>query len=236
MAAPALSPAARLEGPAEPGALPDVDEPDPLPELESDQELGAPEDQVGEDQAKPDQAKDRPLPPAPSVHGGGAVVRVAVGLSGELDGTREQRAILDRLEHAALASPDPATEVRRLRVGAATPIQVCREGRDDLVINIAYLPDHDGPVLLTRDCLLDRELGVRARSAAEDAGLIGVLWAEHVDALANGARERRRLRVSPKVRTGLIAGAAAVVVGVALGLLIASAVQKQQVVVVVSPN
>lgn len=180
--------------------------------------------------------EDLPEPPPPNVEATGDTVHVAVGLSSELDGNRDERALLDHLERSAIGSPSPITQVRRLRVGAAEPAAICREGRDDLVIRVGYLPDRDEPVLLTRDCLLDRDLGVRGSAAASDTGLVGVLWAEHREAVANGARERRRLRMNPKVRTGLIAGSAIAVVGVALGLLIAGAVQRDRVVVVVSPN
>jgi hypothetical protein len=68
-----------------------------------------------------------------------------------------------------------------------------------------------------------------------DPDLLGVLWAEHNDRIAQGSRERRRVRVSPKVRTGLIAGAAVIVIGVAVGLLIAGAVRKDTVVLVITP-
>ncbi|NVB39908.1 hypothetical protein G6O69_18840 [Pseudenhygromyxa sp. WMMC2535] len=174
------------------------------------------------------------VPPAPSISGPLETVHVAVGLSSELDGSKDEKALLDRLERSAAASPSPPTVVRRLRVGAAEPQSICREGRDDLVITIGYLPERADPVLMTRDCLLDSELGVRAEAAADDADLVGVLWGEHVQAVDAGAKVRRRVRISPKLRTGLIAGAAVAVIGVAVGLLIAGAVQRETVVISVT--
>ena len=164
------------------------------------------------------------------------VVRVAVGLSTELDGSLAERELLDTLEAGIQASRDPSSDVRRLRVGAAEPRELCREGRDDLVINVGYMPDRSEPVLLTYDCRIDESLGIRAREAAGDPELLGVLWAEHNQRISEGARERRRARISPKVRTGLIAGAAVVVIGAAISLLIVGAVQRDTVVLVVSPN
>jgi hypothetical protein len=163
------------------------------------------------------------------------VVRVAVGLSAELDGSKTQLRLLDQLEASIAASPDPTADIRRLRVGSSTPRDICREGRDDLVITIGYLPDRYEPVLFARDCRIDEELGIRSSTAATDPDLLGVLWAEHNDRIAQGSRERRRVRVSPKVRTGLIAGAAVIVIGVAVGLLIAGAVRKDTVVLVITP-
>jgi hypothetical protein len=221
-----------LQGPAAPdSSLPDVDEEPgatPLPDLEPE-----PEPEPEPDQAEPEPSASAE-PPAP-----GMVepeqIRVAVGLSSELDGSKQERALLDQLEASVLASPAPRAELRRLRVGAAAPREICREGRDDLVIVIGYVPDRDEPVLITYDCRIDAELGIRQSLAAEDPALLGVLWDEHRERIDNGARERRRIRLSPKVRTGLIAGAAVAVIGVAVGLLIAGAVQRDSVVLVVGP-
>jgi hypothetical protein len=183
-----------------------------------------------------EQGRGEQLEPPPPAVQEPELIRVAVGLSTELDGNREERALLDRLQASTEASPRPRAEVRRLRVGSSPAREVCREGRDDLVITIGYLPDRVDPVLLSHDCRIDEDLGVRAAEAAEDPDLLGVLWAEHERRVQDGARERRRLRISPKVRTGLIAGAAVAVIGVAVGLLIAGAVRRDTVVIRVSPN
>jgi hypothetical protein len=203
----------------EPGTapLPDI-EPEPAPEPENPPEVEPPK-----------------VEPPPPVMQEPERIRVAVGLSSELDGNKHERALLDLLEHSVAASPAPTADVRRLRVGAAAPREICREGRDDLVITIGYMPDRDQPVLFTHDCRIDEELGIRQGVAAEDPDLLGVLWVEHRDRIADGARERKRARVSPKVRTGLIAGAAVAVIGVAVGFLIAGAVKRETVVIVVSP-
>ncbi|KIG13055.1 hypothetical protein DB30_00592 [Enhygromyxa salina] len=222
-----------VEGPALPGVedepgedpLPDVGPADPKPEPKPEP---APEPASTADSPKPVE------PPPPSMQQA-IVVRVAVGLSQELDGGKTDKTLLDQLEASVAASPHPSADVRRLRVGSAAAKEICREGRDDLVITIGYVPDRSEPVLFTRDCLIEEELGIRSTAAAADPDLLGVLWAEHNDRIASGARERRRVRVSPKVRTGLIAGAAVAVIGVAVGLLIAGAVRKDTVVLVITP-
>jgi hypothetical protein len=178
----------------------------------------------------------QPIEPPPPTLQQPNVVRVAVGLASELDGSKAEKALLDQLEGGVKASTSPRADVRRLRVGSAEPREICREGSDDLVISIGYLPDRNDPVLLTRDCRIDEDLGIRSVEAAPDPALLGVLWAEHNDRVANGARERKRLRVSPRVRTGLIAGAAVAVIGVAVGFLIAGAVRRDSVVLVVQPR
>ena len=71
------------------------------------------------------------------------------------------------------------------------------------MITIGYVPDVEQPVLLSYDCRIDQQLGIRQDVAAEDPDLLGVLWTEHDDRVANGARERKRARISPKLRTGL---------------------------------
>lgn len=214
------------EGPA----LPSVeDEPDEITLPSVEIEIPAPEDPQ-------ETSSPTPIDPPPPTLQEPELIRVAVGLSIELDGNKQERALLDSLERGVAASPAPRADVRRLRVGAAPPREICREGSDDLVITIGHVPDLDGLVLLTYDCRIDEELGVRRATAAEDPDLLGVLWAEHRDRLANGARERRRVRISPKVRTGLIAGAAVAVIGVAVGLLIAGAVRRDTVVLVISPQ
>lgn len=217
---------------AEGPALPSVeDEPgeDPLPDV-APAELSP-----SDSEAVPAEPPTPVEPPPPSMQQP-VVVRVAVGLSSELDGSKEEKRLLDQLETSIAASPYPTSDIRRLRVGSSKPSDICREGQDDLVITIGYMPDRDQPVLLTRDCRIDEDLGIRASAAAADSDLLGVLWAEHNKRIAEGSRERRRVRVSPKVRTGLIAGAAVAVIGVAVGLLIAGAVRKDTVVLVVSPG
>lgn len=163
------------------------------------------------------------------------LLRVAVGLSPEVLGDKQERALLDRLEQSARASSEPPTEVRRLRAGSAEARVLCREGRDDLIVTIGYLPERADPVVFAFDCRIDAELGVRAAEAVDEPELLGVLWAEHHDRVAAGARERRRNLISPKVKTGLIAGAAVLVIGAAAALLIVGAVSRDTVVLTVSP-
>jgi hypothetical protein len=224
------------EGPVE-GPLPSIEDepeadPDALPDLVADEPSPKPTPEP-ELEPEPD---TKPVEPPPPTLQQPIVVRVAVGLTSELDGNKAEKALLNRLEAGVKTSPSPRADVRRLRVGSAEARDICREGLDDLVISIGYLPDRNEPVLLTRDCRIDEDLGIRSIDAADDPDLLGVLWAEHNDRVSNGARERKRLRVSPGVRTGLIAGAAVAVIGVAVGFLIAGAVRRDTVVLVVQPQ
>jgi hypothetical protein len=232
------SPPSEVEGPVE-GPLPSVeDEPgaDPLPDVTPEpSEPAEPAEPTIEPSPTP-QPDPAPVGPPPPTLQQPTVVRVAVGLTSELDGSKAEKALLDRLESGVKTSTSPRADVRRLRVGSAEPREICREGSDDLVISIGYLPDRNDPVLLTRDCRIDEDLGIRSVDAAADPALLGVLWAEHNDRVTNGARERKRLRVNPRVRTGLIAGAAVAVIGVAIGFLIAGAVRRDSVVLVVQPK
>ncbi len=175
-----------------------------------------------------------PPPTAPITADGPQRVAVAVGLGASAPGTRPETAIVDALERAARASTAPPTQVRRLRAGAGEGRAICRERRDDLVILLEYLPDRADPVLVTRDCRLDRELAVRPQAAAREPALVGVLWDEHQALVRDGAKERK-VRVSRKVRTGLIAGGAILAVGLAIGLVLANSLRRETVVLTVGP-
>jgi hypothetical protein len=163
-------------------------------------------------------------------------VDVAIGLSPEAPGSKAEKDLVDRLERSVLASPRPPANLRRLRPGAGDARLVCRERRDDLVILIGYLPDREAPVLLPHDCSLDRPLGIRASEAVDEEGLVGALWDEHEELLRQGARPRQRVqRLGPRARAGIIAGVALVVIGVAVGFLVAGALRKDTVVLKVEP-
>lgn len=175
-----------------------------------------------------------PSPSAPITSDEPDTITVAVGLGPSAPGSKAERSVVDALEKTIAGSPAPRTTVRRLRAGAGDGPGVCRERRDDLVILLEYLPDRTDAVLTTRDCRLDRELGIRGLAAATEPGLTGVLWDEHTSLVRQGARERK-VRVSPKVRRGLIAGGAIVAVGLALGLVLASSLRRDSVVLTVGP-
>ncbi len=223
--------------PSNPDAVVEIQAPEP-PQIEAEQ-VDAASQAEPEGPRPPDEleALDEPVatPPPPNLPAG-EQVRVAVGLSPEALGDKREKALLDQLEQSVRASAQPPTEVRRLRVGAAESRVICREGRDDLVITIGYLADRPDPVVFSFDCRIDQELGVRPIAAVDEVGLVGVLWDEHRDRVAAGARERRRTAISPKVKTGLIAGAAVLVIGAAIGLLISSAFTRETVVLKVSPG
>ncbi len=212
---------------------PEPVEAEPEPEPDAAPEPEGPEPASPEGGQADSGAAAVPVVPAPEVTG--ELVRVAVGLAPDAPGTKEERALLDALEQTVRASTAPATQVRRLRVGSQRPSEICREGREDLVITVGYLPDRPAPVLLSRDCRLDLELGVRAGEAASAPGLVGALWDEHRQLVAAGARERRVGRISPRTRNILIAGGASVLIGVAVGFLVASILRDEEVVLTVSP-
>lgn len=172
--------------------------------------------------------------PPPRVDADAQPVAVAVGLGPEAPGSEDEKAIVHALEQSVQMSVDPPTTLRVLRPGAE-PRQVCGEGREDLVITVGYLPDRTAPVLLVHDCRLDVPLGVRAKDAATNPDLVGVLWQEHDDLLAAGYEERRRNRLNPKVRSALIIGGATVAIGLALGLILANTLRDEKVVLKVSP-
>ncbi len=161
-------------------------------------------------------------------------VTVAVGLGTSAPGSKAETAIVDALERAARGSREPPTQVRRLRAGAGEARSICRERRDDLVILLEYMADRPDPVLVARDCRLDRELALRGQEAAGEPGLIGVLWDEHRALVRGGARERK-VRIGRKARTGLIAGGAIVVVGLAVALVLVNSLRRETVVLTVGP-
>lgn len=175
------------------------------------------------------------VPPPSSVREVPEHVLVAVGLAPEAPGSRSEKALLSTLEASVKASTDPTTDVRRLRPGAGAPHRICREQREDLVVMIGYVADRPDPVVLAHDCRLDRALAMRAADAAQEPGLVAALWDEHLELLRSGVRERRRLAVGPKARAGIISGVAILVVGVAVGALVASALRKETVVLTVRP-
>ncbi|MCB9752496.1 MAG: hypothetical protein H6713_21280 [Myxococcales bacterium] len=163
-------------------------------------------------------------------------VRVAVGLGPSAPGSREEKALVSALEQAARASTEPRVELRRLRAGAGAPRRICRERADDLIIMVDYVADRPEPVLVPHDCTLDRPLGIRGAAAATEPGLVRALWDEHEALIRDGVQARRAgLAMNPKVRTGLIAGSAILVVGAAVGLILASTLRSETVVITVGP-
>lgn len=200
-----------------------------------------PEAQVPETRAEgPSAPPPRTLPPALAPGAGlrdepEDAIRVAVGLGPTAPGTRAEVQLVDALERAARGSAAPRTTVRRLRAGVGEGRQVCRERRDDVVILVEYLADRPDPVLLPHDCRLDRALGVRGADAAAYPELVAALWSEHETLVREGAKERRRTRLGPKVRTGLIVGGAILAVGVAIGAVVAASLRREIVVLTVSP-
>ncbi|MBC8071862.1 MAG: hypothetical protein IAG13_26280, partial [Deltaproteobacteria bacterium] len=163
-------------------------------------------------------------------------VAVAVGLSPEAPGSKLERALLERLARTATGSTDPTTSVRRLRPGAGDARSICRDRRDDLVVFIGYVPRRDEPVVLAHDCRLDLPLGIRATAAVDEPGLVGALWDEHDELVRQGVKERRRLgKLSTKARVGIGASVAIIVIGTAIGLLVANALRDEKVVLKVAP-
>ena len=171
-------------------------------------------------------------PPPPRLDPRAVPIQVAVGLGPSAPGSREELALVDALEASAAGSSSPLTSVRRLH-GAGEPRSVCRQRRDDLVLTLAYVAEWEEPVILTYDCALERPLGARAATAAGERGLVGALWSEHEELLRRGVKERRAPLLSRRARRIVIAGGAAVVLGVALGVILASTLRPSTVVLTV---
>lgn len=233
-----------LPGPARAGGPRDADTTTevPVPERAAPGAAsGGAEGQVAQDMTEGTGPKEpapeaRPEgPPPPLREDEGQPVAVAVGLGPSAPGTRQEKALVDALERSARASAHPRTSVRRLRPGVGEAREVCRERRDDLVILVEYLPDRAEPVLLAQDCRTQRALGVRAGEAAGHPELVGALWDEHEQLVKEGVLEKRRTRLGPKVRTGLIAGGAVLAVGVAIAVILVSSLRRETVVLTVSP-
>lgn len=189
----------------------------------------------GTTQARRDLAKRKPVPrPAvPKKHG---TIRVAIGMSPAMPGSKVERDLLQRLERSTNASVDPPAEVRRVRPGVGEPRQICRERRDDLVVMLGYIPDREEPVVLAHDCRLDAALPVRPAAAVDEPGLLAALWAEHEELVRGGAKERRVMgKLTNKARAGIAAGIAILVIGVAVGILVANALRKEKVVLKLEP-
>jgi hypothetical protein len=179
---------------------------------------------------------DRPAVPRPVVPKARARIQVAVGLSPAAPGSKTERDLLQRLERSAQASPDPPTEVRRVRPGIGEARQVCRDRRDDLVLMLGYVPDREEPVVLAHDCRLDAALPVRSAAAVDEIGLVGALWDEHEELVRKGAKERKIAgKLSQRARAGIAASVAIVVIGIAVGILVANALRKEKVVLKVQP-
>jgi len=163
------------------------------------------------------------------------VLDVAVGLSPEAPGSRNERDLLDRLAASVAASTDPPTTTRRLRPGVGSAREVCRSGAHDLTIMLGYVPAREEPVILAHDCSLDIALELRSQAAVDEPGLVGSLWAEHDAWIRQGVKERRRRLLGPKARVGIITGVALAVAGIAIGSLIAVSLRKETVVLTVGP-
>lgn len=214
-----------------PGRVDPADASEPVPEDMA-------EEPVAEGPAPPPSAiPTTPRVPAPTaaiVDDEPQQITVAVGLGPSAPGSKPERAVVDRLERSLRAARGPSAQVRRLRAGAGEGRAICREHRDDLVILLEYLPDREDAVLLTRDCRLDRDLGIRGQAAAQEPDLVAALWSEHLALVRSGAKERK-VRLSRKARTGLIAGGAIVAVGLAIALVLASSLRRDTVVIKVGP-
>jgi hypothetical protein len=115
-------------------------------------------------------------------------IEVAVGLDPTAPGSKAEKALVDALEKGVLASIDPPARVRRLRAGTPNARQICRAGREDLVIMVGYVPDREEPVLFSHDCRLDMPLGVRGSDAAHEPELVQALWNEHDQLVREGVR------------------------------------------------
>lgn len=215
---------------------------DPVP---SSRAVEGPDAVQWPEQAKPDPAAepatpavDAPSPPPPSAArpDDGRVLKVAVGLDPSAPGSKAERALVEQLMDSTREATGPRAQPRRLRLGAPSAREVCRDGRDDLILMIGYVGERPEPVVLAYDCALDLPFAVRGASAAAEPELVPSLWSEHDAMVRDGVQEqRRRGRLGPRARAGIAAGVALVVVGVAVGLLVANALREEVVVLKVGP-
>lgn len=183
--------------------------------------------------ADPKQSGDAPPPPRPV---DAANINVAVGLSPEAPGSKSERELVTRLQRSVLDSRDPVTRVRRLRLGAGEAKRICRQRRDDLVIMVGYAAEQPEPVVLAHDCRLGVALQTRPIGAVDEPELVQVLWDEHEALVDGGMRERRFIKpLGRKARIAVVAGVALAVIGVAVGVLVASALREETVVLKVGP-
>ena len=75
---------------------------------------------------------------------------------------------------------------------------------------------------------------MRGDAAVHETGLVAALWREREELVRGGMRERRTIaKLSPRARGGIIAGVAIVVVGAAVGILVANALREERVVLTV---
>ena len=188
-----------------------------------------------EPEAEPEPEPQSPPPPS-AARPQNRTVRVAVGLDPSAPGTKPERTLLSTLTDTVKASEGIGVDARRLRVGAPSAREVCRDGRDDLVLMVGYVPQREEAVLLPYDCVLDVALAVRGSGAADEPALVATLWDEHDALVRDGVQERRRRgRLGPKARAGIVAGVVVIVVGAAVGLLVANALREESVVLKVGP-
>lgn len=252
-ASPAEGPAASPNevGPTDVPGI-DLDATEPPPDAPTEDAPGEPPPSKPEAEPPPPKPEAEPPPPKPEVEPppppkpvapppvlprrDAVTVRVAVGMSPDAPGTKQERGLLDALERSARASRSPSSTVRRIPLGSGHVRRICRERRDDLVILIGYVPSRPAPTVLAHDCRLDTPLAVRSAAAAAEPGLVGALWREHEALVRSGMRERRAAaKLSPRARGGIIAGVAIAAVGGAIAILLASALRKEQVVLTVRP-
>ncbi len=228
-ASPAAAPPPSTRGVEGPGSV-------SWPEQRAGEGLDTAESESASEADSTPRATATPPPPQAARPQSSEKVRVAVGLDPSAPGTKVERRHVGALMDSVAKSKAPATDVRRLRLGSPSAREVCRANRDDLVILVGYVAQRPEPVLLGYDCRLDVALAVRESSASAEVGLVGSFWAEHDALVRDGVQERRRWgRLGPKARIGIAAGVALVVVGVAIGLLVANALRDEVVVLKVAP-
>jgi hypothetical protein len=186
----------------------------------------------------PDAPSRVPPPSVSAAQAAAPALRVTIGLGADAPGSREEWAILDRLERGLLASTAPRATLRRLRTPISAPRRVCRETEAALVVSVTYVAQRIDPLLAAWDCDLDLELGRWTAAEAEEADLLPSIWREHDAAIASGeaiAGKSRRPKLPPKVRTGLIAGGVVIALGATLAILLAAGLREDRVVLTVRP-
>ncbi len=239
----AVAESAAATTPTEPGTTPPhaSDAPNEQPEQPEPQPSPSAGSGTATDASPAGEGGEGRAVPPPTVASATAVSAprvVAIGLGADAPGSREEWALLDRLERGVLASPEPRAELRRLRTPISAPRRVCRETGADYVISVGYVAQRIDPLLAAWDCELDLELGRWAAAEAEEPGLLASIQDQHDEAITTGeaiAGSKGRPKLPPKVRNGLIAVGVVLALGATLAILLAAGLREDRVILTVRP-
>lgn len=177
-------------------------------------------------------------------------VEIWVGLGSSAPGTPKELEALQQLTRSLALSARPKTEVHRVPANSGTATRLCRKGSAELVVLLVRAPIsgqrvHGADELRIRswDCATRKQLGDRSVAAGGETGLANVLWVEAGELRARrgvrGGRTglvRRSQDSAHRARAILVASGAAVLLGLAVGLVVAGIARDERVVLTVAPR